>query len=127
MELENTKDITVVSTAISRTDIPSSVTNGRLAHEILVRPSDTDRRKIVNSARIGQFFEDALLSHGKVPDMFYYEILGQLRAKTRCDIFSAVPHDKAGSEMVSFLVERDTGKTIARSFVSWNSKVLENS
>jgi len=123
LELENTTNLSVLSDAIEATEVVSN--KNRLSHEVLVRPSDTDRRKIVKHSRMAQFFEDAFPS-GKVPDLLYLEILSELRAKSWCDLISVPNKENGGSEVISLLVDRDSGKNIARSYVSWISKVIQD-
>jgi len=126
-ELEDTTDIVVLSKAIerSRAATMSASSSGRIAHEVLVRMSDTDRRRLVHSHRLLQFFED---SYGatRVPDVVYVELLDELRAKTRCDVVSVPNNDNGGQELISFLVDKDTGKTSARVYVSWANKALKD-
>jgi hypothetical protein len=96
-----------------------------MSHEVLVRPSDTDRRKIVNSVRMMQFFEDATAS-SKAADLVYFEMLDGLRAKEWCDVVTVPNMGNGGNEMISFLIERETGKTVARSYMSWAAKVIQD-
>jgi len=126
LELENTKDLAVLSTAISNAGNPAVVTsNQRMTHEILVRPSDTDRRGIVNNVRLAQFFEDAVMAT-KVPDLIYLELLSDVRPKTFCDIVTVPNKEKGGSEVISLLLDRETGKTLARGYMSWIAKVIQD-
>jgi len=124
-ELENTKDLVVLSSAIDRVNTPSVVTHSsRLSYEVLTRPSDLGRRRVVTNPRMMQFFEDAI-STLKVPDLIYFDILGDLKAQTRCDVLT-VPNNETGKEMISFLIERDSGKTVARTYMSWAAKVIQD-
>jgi hypothetical protein len=114
----------LLSSAIDKANPTNGVTkSNRLCHEVLVRPSDTDRRKIVNNNRMMQFFEDAVAGT-KVPDLTYIEVLAELKAKMWCDVFTVPNTENGGNEMISFLVERESGKTIARVYMSWAAKVL---
>jgi len=125
-ELENTKDIVLLSSAIERTKVPTAVANNnRLVHQVLVRPSDTDFRKVVANHRIMQFFEDSMAGH-KLPDVIYIEYLDELHANSRCDLFGVPNKETGGQEMVSFLIEQDIGSIIARTYVSWASKTLKD-
>ena len=124
-ELENTKDIVLLSSAIERVKAtPDTVTNSdRIAHEVLVRPSDTDHRRIAFSHRTMQFFEDAT-SGKKVPDVVYIEYLHEVHSKSRYDLVGVPSRENGGQEVISFLIDRDTGATAARTYVSWISKTL---
>ena len=125
-ELENTEDLVLLSTALDKMEIPSVVTNNnRLSHQVLVRPSDTGRRKVVSNARMIQFFEDAVAG-SKLPDMIYLENLADLRMKTWCDVLTVPNRENGANETISFLIERDSGKTIARTYMSWNAKVIQD-
>jgi len=124
--LDNTQDLTLLSSAIDSVKVPSVVANSnRLSHEVLVRPSDTDRRRIVNNIRMMQFFEDATAGR-KIPDMIYFEILSELRAKTWCDILSVPNSENGGKDIISFLIDRESNKTMARSYMSWAAKVIQD-
>ena len=128
MELEETKDIVLLSNAIERVKAPQTVANsssGRISHEVLVRPSDTNANRIVSSHRLMQYFEDSF-STTKSPDVIYIETLGEIKAKTRCEVVGVPNSDNGGQEIISFLFERDTGSTMARAYVSWASKALKN-
>lgn len=115
----------LLSTAIEQAKHPTSVSkNARLTHEVLVRPSDVDITKSVSGHRMMQYFEDAI-SVNKVPDVIYIDFLGDLKAQSRCDVFSVPNNENGGKEIISFLIERETNKTIARSYVSWASKSLK--
>jgi hypothetical protein len=125
-ELEDTKDLVLLSTAIQKTTIPSAIaSNTRLAYEVLVRPSDTDRTRTVTGSRVVQFFEDAVAG-SKVPDVLYVEFLHGLKAKTRCDVVCVPNNENGGQEMIGFIIERDSKQSFARAYISWANKTIRD-
>lgn len=128
MELEDTKDIVLLSTALERIKRPQPSANGaheRVSHELLVRSSDTNLKKTVRGDRLMQFFEDSF-GTSKVPDVVYIETLAEIRARTHCEVVGVPNTDNSNQEMISFLLDRETGKTLARAYVSWASKALRD-